>query len=88
MNGLERFERWAGDARREAAPAPDVAFAVLERLARPEAAASRHPALGAFLSVGSVAALAALGFAGLFYGIAVVEWQSLGLDQLIAGWMP
>lgn len=86
MTGMERFDRWARLARREAAPAPDVAAAVLERIRR-VAAPEPGPGLVGWI-LGSATAAAALwvGSAGLSAWLKLGEWSALGMGILGGGW--
>lgn len=79
MSGLERFERWAADARREAAPRPDVADAVLERLRAEGGGPPDRAGLSVWLAGGLAAAAAA--------AVAITEASAwTGLFEIASVW--
>ncbi len=86
MNALNQFERWAGRARAEAAPEPDVADAVMRRLRRSSAPRVINPPPWMWaVSAASIAAAAVFGVLG-YMAWFELDAPGVSLLQEISAW--
>jgi hypothetical protein len=86
MKAIERFERWAGKARKEPAPGLDVADAVMLRLCRVSAPTVIAPP--PWMWVTAAASVAAAAVFGVMGYTAWIEMNAPGVSLLqeISSW--